>query len=35
MKTAYLNRLWLKTRMEKEMWKDIGREGIINETGTR
>lgn len=35
METAYLNRLWLRTRMAKEMWKDRGRKGIINETGTR
>jgi glutathionylspermidine synthase len=35
METAYLNRLWLKTRIAKEMWEDRGREGIIKETGTR
>jgi hypothetical protein len=35
METAYLNRLRLTTRMAKEMWEDRGRDGIINETGTR
>lgn len=34
METAYLNRLWLQTRMANETWEDSGREGIINETRT-
>lgn len=34
METACLDRLWLQTHMANEMWKDSGRDGIINETGT-